>query len=303
MDIRQLRYFIAIVEEGTISAAAKRLHLSQPPLSQQLKAMEEELNSALMERDGKYLKLTAAGKKLYHYALQMVELMEEAASEVKEVGQGSSGTLAIGVNTLSVAELPDLLHRYRAAYPKVAYHIQQNESARLCQLVRERAVELAFIRLPLDLGDDLEVRYLYSEPFQLVTSAAEPSWKPESENAGVSLAELHDLPLMLPSTPGLGVHYIIRQAFSELHLQPNIVGECSDISLLIRLVESGFCSAIVPETLLKVHKDAAIRNCKITSPSEMLSPVGLVWLKNRRLSAMAENFIQLYTTSGISGAD
>jgi len=296
MDIRQLRYFIAIVEEGTISAAAKRLHLSQPPLSQQLKAMEEELNSALMERDGKYLKLTAAGRKLYHYALQMVELMEEATSEVKEVGQGSSGTLAIGVNTLSVAELPDLLHRFREAYPKVAYHIQQNESARLCQLVRERAVELAFIRLPLDLGDDLDVRYLYSEPFQWVTSSSVPSWVPESADAGVALAELQGLPLMLPSTPGLGVHYIIRQAFSELHLQPNIVGECSDISLLIRLVESGFCSAIVPETLLKVHKSAAIRAYKITSPSEMLSPVGLVWLKNRRLSAMAENFVSCLLT-------
>ncbi|MFF2888552.1 LysR family transcriptional regulator [Paenibacillus sp. NPDC057967] len=294
MDIRQLRYFIAIVEEGTVSAAAKRLHLSQPPLSQQLKAMEEELSTVLMERSGKYLKLTAAGKKLYDYALQMVELIEEAASEVKEVGQGSSGTLALGVNTLSVAELPDLLHRFRETYPKAAYHIQQSESVRLCQLVRERAVELAFIRLPLDLGDDLAVHHLYSEPFYVVTSAE--ASQPAPQDAGVSLAELQDIPLMLPSTPGLGVHYLIRQAFSELHLQPNIVGDCSDISLLIRLVESGFCSAIVPETLLKVHDRAAIQANQITSPSEMTAPVGLVWLKNRRLSALAENFIQLYTS-------
>lgn len=125
MDIRQLRYFIAIVEERKISAAARRLHLSQPPLSQQLKAMEEELGSKLVERSGKYLVVTEAGKALYKYALQLDQLMEEAKMEVREVGNGLNGRLTIGVNTFSVAELPEILYHFHKLYPKVTYKIRR----------------------------------------------------------------------------------------------------------------------------------------------------------------------------------
>ena len=147
MDIRQLRYFIAIVEEKKISAAAERLHISQPPLSQHLKTMEEELGSKLVERSGKYFEVTEAGKTLYKYALQVAQLMKEAEAEVKDVGLGLHGRLTLGINTFSVVELPQLLQQFQQHYPKVTYKIQQNESSYLCKLVRDRVVELAIIRL------------------------------------------------------------------------------------------------------------------------------------------------------------
>lgn len=289
MDIRQLRYFIAIVEERTISAAAKRLHLSQPPLSQQLKAMEQELGIKLVERSGKYLEITEAGKTLYAYALQMAQLMEEAQMEAKEVGNGVNGKLTIGVNTLSVAELPEILRQFQQQYPKVTYKIQQNESAHLCQLIRDRKIELAFIRLPLELGDDILVLDLYAEPFYLITSN-----KQQQFGQDVSLADIQSLPLMLPSTQGLGVHYLILEAFSQLRLHPNIVGECSDISLLMSLVSSDFCASIVPEMLLKQHKGYEVHAHKISNTAGMSSPVGLVCLKNRSLSKAAQNFTDLF---------
>ncbi len=126
MDIRQLRYFIAIVEEKKISAAAERLHISQPPLSQHLKTMEEELGSKLVERSGKYFEVTEAGKTLYKYALQVAQLMEEAEAEVKDIGLGLHGRLTLGINTFSVIELPQLLQQFQQYYPKVTYKIQQN---------------------------------------------------------------------------------------------------------------------------------------------------------------------------------
>lgn len=135
MDIRQLRYFIAIVEEKTISAAAKRLHMSQPPLSQQLKAMEEALGTTLIERNGKSLAVTEAGKTLYQHALEIVQLMEEAQTAVTAVGQGMNGNLSLGVNTFSENLLPAILEDFQAAFPEVTYKIQQNESVHLCQLV------------------------------------------------------------------------------------------------------------------------------------------------------------------------
>ncbi|GIP32545.1 LysR family transcriptional regulator [Paenibacillus sp. J2TS4] len=292
MDIRQLRYFIAIVEERKISAAAKRLHLSQPPLSQQLKAMEEELGSKLVERSGKHLEVTEAGKALYKYALQMNQLMEEAKMEVKEVGNGVNGRLSIGVNTFSVAELPEILHRFQKQYPKVTYKIQQNESAHLCKLVKDRTIELAIIRLPLEL-DDFTVLHLYTEPLYLVTSNKQKLFGHE-----VSLADIQDHPLILPSTQGLGVHYLISEAFSRFHLHPNIVGECSDITLLMDLISSGFCGSIVPETMLKRHKGYSIHAHKISGSAEMSAPVGLIWLKNHCLSKVAQNFVDLFIEEG-----
>lgn len=288
MDIRQLRYFAAIVEEGNISAAAKRLHLSQPPLSQQLKAMELELGAKLLERSGKQLEITEAGRTLYEYALQMLQLMEEAKLEVQEVGNGTNGRLSIGVNTFSVTELSDLLQRFKRRYPKVTYQIQQNESSHLCRLVRDRIVELAIIRMPLDL-EDFSVLHLYNEPFYFIASEQE-----KRADGPVSLEDIQHTPLMLPSTQGLGVHYLILEGFSKCHLEPHIVGECSDISLLMDLVAAGFCASIVPETLLKRYKGYAIQAHPISGPAEMSAPVGLIWLKHHRLSSTAQNFIQLF---------
>jgi len=287
MDIRQLRYFIAIVEEKSISAAAKRLHLSQPPLSQQLKAMEEELGSILIERSKKHLEVTEAGKALYKYALQMIQLMDEAKMEVKEVGSGVKGRLTIGINTFSDVSLPEILHQFRNHYPKVTFKIQQNESAVLCQLVRDRVIELAIIRLPLELND-FSVVHLYNEPFYFITSNRQKPFNHE-----VTLTDIQNYPLILPSTQGLGVHYLILEAFSRMNLNPYLVGECSDISLLMDLISSDFCTSIVPETLLKRHKGYAIHAYKISGATEFSSPVGLIWMKNYRLSNTAQHFIEL----------
>ncbi|AKO92195.1 LysR family transcriptional regulator [Priestia filamentosa] len=289
MDIRQLRYFIAIVEEKKISAAAERIHISQPPLSQHLKTMEEELGVKLVERSGKSLEVTEAGKALYKYALQMTQLMEEAKMEVKEVGDGINGRLTVGINTFSVAELSEILHQFKKQYPKVTYKIQQNESSHLCKLVRDRVIELAIIRLPLEL-DDFSVLHLHTEPFYLITSQKQ---KPADHE--VSLAEIENVPLLLPSTEGLGVHYLILEAFSRFKLHPHIIGECSDISLLMDLVSSDFGASIVPETLLKRHRAYPIHAYKISSATKLAGSVGVIWLKNHYLSKAAQNFINLFT--------
>ncbi|MBO0992706.1 LysR family transcriptional regulator [Bacillus sp. SD088] len=287
MDIRQLRYFIAIVQERKISAAAERLHISQPPLSQQLKNMEDELGSKLIVRNGKHFEVTDAGKALYQYALRMTQLMEEAKMEVKEIGNGVNGSLSLGVNTLSSDELPELLKQFKEKFPKVHYKIQQSESAHLCKMVRDREIELAIIRLPLEL-DDFSILYLYTEPFYFITSK-----KQKRFDGDVTLEDIKDLPLLLPSTEGLGVYYSIVEAFSRLQLEPNIIGECSDIALLLDLISTDFGTAIVPESLLNRYRGYPIHSHKISNINDFSAPVGLVWLKNHYLSRTAQNFVDL----------
>ena len=125
VDIRQLRYFTAIAEEGQISLAAKKLNMAQPPLSQQLQLMEEELGVKLVERkrNGKRMELTEAGRVLYEKAQSVLHLFRESIKEVKEIGEGLKGTLSIGVVPSCVSHLPNRIQCFHQRYPMVSFKI------------------------------------------------------------------------------------------------------------------------------------------------------------------------------------
>ena len=94
------------------------------------------------------------------------------------------------------------------------------------------------------------------------------------------------------------MHYSILEAYSRLELEPPLIGECSDIALLMELVAADFCSSIVPETVLRRYKDALVHTHRISSTVGMSSPLGLIWLKDHRLSSTARNFIDLFKKEG-----
>ncbi|MFD0589726.1 LysR family transcriptional regulator [Paenibacillus sp. GCM10027627] len=286
MDIRQLRYFIAIAEEKQITAAAQRLHMTQPPLGQQLKALEQELDVQLMIRNGKALELTDAGQALYMHALHLTKLLEEAETEVKKIGMGMRGKLMIGVNTLSSASLPQLLRTFKLRYPGVTYKIQQNESAQLLRLIRERVIELAIVRLPLELND-FEVLRLQSESFYFVTAK---NYLPPSDE--ITYGDIQHYPLILPSAEGLGLYQSIINQFTERGLQANVIGECSDIVTLLEWVSSGDGTTIVPESILTMHRGYEIEAFPIAD-SQLIFSTGLIWLKDRYLTKTAQHFIDL----------
>ncbi|WP_068774134.1 LysR family transcriptional regulator [Paenibacillus sp. FJAT-26967] len=286
MDIRQLRYFIAIAEEKQITAAAQRLHMTQPPLGQQLKTLEQELGVQLVIRTGKLLELTDAGQALYKHAIHLTKLLEESQTEVKEIGMGIRGKLTIGVNTLSSAPLPRLLRAFKIRYPKVTYKIQQNESNQLLRLMRERSIELAIVRLPLDLSD-FEVLRLQSEPFYFVTAN---TFVPEARE--FSYADIQHYPLILPSAEGLGLYRSIMDQFAGRGLTADVIGECSDIVTLLEWVSSGDGTTIIPESILKLHRGYEIQSFAIAD-SQLRFATGLIWLKNRYLTKTAQHFIEL----------
>lgn len=283
MDIRQMRYFIAIAEEKNITAAANRLHMSQPPLSLQLKQMEEELGVMLVERNGKRLELTDKGKVLYRHALNIVHSFEEVKNELQETDEGRKGNLSIGINTLSVPEFPDWIEHFHAAYPLVYLRVVQNDSAYLTELVKNRLIELALIRLPLP-NRDVNYLHLYNEPFVFVC-------RKQGEES-ITIEEISTFPLILPSTEGLGSYNIIHEAFSREQLPLNVVCECSDMKVLMELVSSGIGSTIVPKSVFQSygHSSLFARGIK---DSVLKSSVGLIWLKQHYLSQPAKHFIDL----------
>ncbi|WP_226683019.1 LysR family transcriptional regulator [Sutcliffiella horikoshii] len=284
MDIRQLRYFTVIAEEKNISQAARKLHMSQPPLSQQLKLMEEELGVSLVHREGKKLRLTEAGERLYHHAVQVTKLMEEGMEEVKEVGEGLKGSLKIGVNTLSEISLSRLLFAFKEKYPLVTYEIHQNESGHLFQHLRERAIDLAVIRFPVQ-SDEFAHFMLKREPFYFVSREA---W-----HESLTLDKIAGQSLVLPSTKGQGLFDYILQAFAQRGIEPNIVCASSDLTLLSSLVQQGFGTTLVPESAMHIFSGAKVHSY-LVEDEDLTSQYGVAWMKKYYLSKVATRFLEMY---------
>ncbi|WP_340013994.1 LysR family transcriptional regulator [Paenibacillus sp. FSL K6-1318] len=293
MDIKQCRYFIAIAEEKQITAAARRLHMAQPPLSQQLKLMEEELGVILFERKGRMMELTQAGRSFYDYAVTLTKYMEEAVMEMQSFRHGIRGKLAIGINTISDRVIPQALQQFRTTHPQVTYKIQQNESAQLCRLLEDGKVELACVRMPVQT-ERYEVLHLPQEPLFYISSTPldSPTEMGVGAEMGTYFEQLTGIPLLLPSTEGLGMFELILDKFREHQVTPSIMGECSDINMLLELVRLGFASSIVPHTVLQLYQEHPFHVYRI---QDQHSTVGsaLVWLQNRYLSKPAQHFVQL----------
>ncbi|WP_336788611.1 LysR family transcriptional regulator [Paenibacillus sp. MMO-177] len=285
MDIKQLRYFIALAEELQVTSAAQRLHMSQPPLSQQLKLMEEELGVSLFIRSGRHLELTAPGKTLYEHALTITRLLEEAKEEVKESGLGVRGKLSIGINTLSDERLPRVLSAFRMLYPKVTFKIQQNETNTLTRLIKDKALDLAIVRLPISL-EEFDHVMLGAEPLFFVTGAGDEDYP------SITYEQIAEHPLVLPSTEGLGLYHLILDQFHSRSLSPSIIGECSDIGMLVELIASGFGASILPRTSVNRYSSHRIRAVPIDGP-DVTSSSAIIWLKQHYLSKAAQKLIEL----------
>ncbi|MEH7237819.1 LysR family transcriptional regulator [Bacillus sp. JJ1562] len=282
MDIKQLRYFIAIAEEKNITAAANRLHMSQPPLSMQLKQLEEELGVKLFERNGRSMELTDKGKILYQRALHLVNNIEEIKNEIQETEEGTKGVLAVGVNTLSVSGFSDMLQAFHEKYPLVSLKVVQNDSYYLAEMVKSRAIELAFVRLPLEHRGFI-YEHLLSEPFVFVSN---------KKTDMISLEEISQVPLIIPSTEGLGSYNLIHEAFSRQKLQFTSIAECSDMHVLMEMVKGGMGATIVPKSVLDVYGDANLYSSPIKD-ANLNSSLGMIWLEHHYVSTPAKNFFEL----------
>jgi DNA-binding transcriptional LysR family regulator len=290
MDMKQLRYFMAIAEEGQITAAAKRLHIAQPPLSQQLKLMENELGVSLFEREGRGVLLTEEGKALYRHAVKLISSMEEAQEEIRAIRNGWSGKLTVGINTLSDERLPRILMAFRQEHPQFTFKIQQNESTQLCQLIKERILDLAIVRMPVPL-DDFTVYGVKSEPYYFI--ASETNQEPDT---AIPFERIQHYPLIIPSTEGLGLYNMIQGEFAQRGLQPNIICESSDITTLLELVSAGLGASIIPGEVLKLHQQAPVR-CLEIEGNLPLALSGLIGLRNGWLSKGSRLFIDAYRSS------
>jgi DNA-binding transcriptional LysR family regulator len=294
MDFRQLRYFLTIAEEGQITRAAKKLNMSQPPLSQQLQMLEEELGTQLVERNTRNVGLTEAGKALYKKGKPLIDELENITMEMKEIGKGVRGVLSIGTVKTCLPITSTKIVEFSMQYPNVTFKIWEGDTSNLAEQLINQDIEVAVVRLPLD-DSEFEVMHLTTEPYVLVVPS---SW--DMKETSLPMEAIRNFPLMfLHRRAGKGVYEIILNECRRCGFEPHVICECPDSSILISLVSEGLGATILPKSTASTLQLNSIRVVMIEN-CNILSEAALIWIKDRNLSKAALEFIQLFRLNNLT---
>jgi LysR family carnitine catabolism transcriptional activator len=285
MDERRLRYFLAIVEEGTLTAAATRLHVAQPSLSQALRAFERELGAELFHRAGRGLELTDAGRALIGPARQAMLSFEDVRGAVREVSELAAGTLrVVALATLAADPLASLAGAFRRAHPGLTVQIAVAESsADASRTVAEGTAELGVVHLPVARGD-LIASVLGAQRLLFVLpptdgEAADP----------LTAAQLRTVPLVV--TPqGTSIRDLLEHAFARAGVEPRIAVETAAREAIVPLVLAGAGAALLPEALAREAERRGARVRAARPP--MRRAIGLI-RRAGPVSPAARAFIDL----------
>ena len=289
LDIRQLKYFVTIAEEGKITTAAKKLNIAQPPLSRQLKQMEEELGVTLFDRDNKSLNLTLEGERLLLRAKELLNKLDETMVEVQELRKDASGILSVGSNLYCASLILSKVVDIREKNPGLTFKVWEGETIHLIKMLSKRQIEIAITNSPIT-EKSISQMTLESDPYVLVL----PEKWTWSGSEQCRLEEIIDLPLiLLRPNYGLGAYGQIVNEFQRLDLEPNILCECQDLIMLLGLVSSGFGATILPLSLLSLHSLGGLRVIQLKDQT-LISEPKVIWRKNSYLSKAAKEFLKLF---------
>ena len=286
MEIKDMRAFYAIVEEGNISHAAQRLDIAQPALSRQMKRLETSLGVQLFERGSRRIRLTDAGRVLYSRVEHILGMVDGTVREITEIGSGIAGSIQLGTITTSGALLlPELISEFHRRYSQVTYQIWEAEGARILELLDNRVIEIAITRTQVD-SKVYESIVLPNEPLVVVMNKDQVIGASDSE---VRMEELRDTPIIIP----LRWQSLFIANCRKLGFDPHILCVSDSIVQDLLLVKRGMGAAILPVSSRTLLTDGNLHYKKLVSP-EMSTHTVIAWLKNRTLSSSSEHFIKLF---------
>jgi DNA-binding transcriptional LysR family regulator len=256
MELRHLRYFIAVAEEGHITRAAERLGMQQPPLSQQIRGLERELDVQLFRRKPRGVELTDAGRALLIDARAILAQIEHAFATTRRTARGDLGRIAIGFTSSAPfhAFVPRVIRAFREAFPLVSLTLEESGTTELIQDLREERIDAAFIRSPVADPAGLTVDPLLEEPMLV----ALPSQHALARNpgAGVSLKRLAgETFIVYRRHTGPGLYDAIIAACHAAGFSPLIGQEAPRIVATLNLVSAGLGLSLVPASLQRMHMD------------------------------------------------
>ena len=246
MNFKQLTYFIAVAEELHFGRAAERLDMAQPPLSRQIKQIEEELEAVLFNRGRSAITLTQAGKRLLHRGKTILAELEDTRLEVRRLGQGAEGRLRIGfVGSATFGILPNIIRSYRANYPQVNLSLIPMNNAELHRALVSREIDVAFARPTLQDPEFLS-KHLMEEKLIL----ALPDIVDTGSRTVAKLERLmtHNL-ILYPERPRPSYADMVLKAVENAGFEAPLRIWCMDLQTALSLVAVGEGVCIVPESV------------------------------------------------------
>ena len=272
IEVRHLRYFIAVAEELHFGRAALRLHIAQPPLSQQIRRLEEMLGHALFLRTSREVRLTAAGEELLERARHTLRKMDADVSAVKKIGRGEAGTLTVGfIGSGMLTALPKMLGRYRRRYPQVDLQLRELYTTALVDALRNGTVDVGFMR---DAGavDGLKVETLLAEPFVVVL----PRKHPLAEQKTVAVKSLQHEPFVLFARAYGSVAWKKTMDVCQAHgFTPRVVQEAPQWLTIMTLVGAGLGVTIAPACVKQLSVPDTV--CRTLRPQTELTHLELAY--------------------------
>lgn len=255
MELRQLRYFVAVAEERNFGRAAQRLHLSQPPLSTQIKALEEELGTTLLERSTRRVALTDAGRAFLGRAREILAAVEEAGAEARGAAEGNRGRLAIGfVSSATLSLLPTALGIFRERYPGVDLDLQELASGEQVDALYEGRIEAGLVRLPMR-SPEIRFEPLLEEPMIV----ALPSGHSLEGRKSLSVRDIAPLPLIFfQRRLEPGSHAQIVELLATVGALPRVAQYAVHLQTVIGLVASGMGIALLAESSGNLHREGVV---------------------------------------------
>ena len=252
MELRQLRYFIAVAEELHFTRAAARLHIGQPPLSHAIQMLEADLGARLLERNKRWVRLTEAGRLFLADARRILTLAEQARDTARRADRGEMGELRIGF-TYSTPLTPlfaAAINRYRQEYPQVTLILQELATLRQLEGLEQRSIDLGFIRPPeLPIPPSIHTNALREDPLVVVL----PSGHPLAAKAVLAIAELaNESFVMYPQGAGTGIYPQIFRLCREAGFAPRITQTANESSTIIGLVAAGSGITLLPSSFERI---------------------------------------------------
>ncbi len=288
IELRHLRYFIAVAEELHFGHAAARLNISQPPLSQQIQILEQQIDAKLLARTNRSVSLTPAGRQFLADSRQILSQVEEAAARAARLHQGETGELRIGFTSSApfIKAVSDTLSSFRQLYPDV--HIQTREINTREQIapLNDGGLELGLMR-NTPLPDTLAWEVILREPLLAMIHRNHPL----AAKPGVSLEELAREPFVFfDPHVGTGLYDDILGLLRRYNLTPTITQEVGEAMTIVGLVAAGLGVSILPASFRRVQLNE-IRWVPILE-ADAISEMWLVWAKHREQGTAAQRFKQ-----------
>jgi DNA-binding transcriptional LysR family regulator len=294
MELRHLRYFIAVAEEKHVTRAAERLGMQQPPLSQQIRALERELEVQLFRRRPRGVELTDAGSALLTEARAILSQIDQAFATTRRTARGVQGKIAVGFTSSAPFHpfVPRVIRAYRDTYPLVSLSLEEGGTTDLIDDLRNERIDAAFIRTMVSNQEGLVVNLLLQESMVLALPRAHDLARRASLNRALPMKALAgETFVVYRRHNGPGLYDAILAACTAAGFSPRIGQEAPRIVSTLNLVAAGLGISLVPESLQRMRMDGVVFR-RVTAA---VQPKAALYLASRRgeTSATVRNFLAL----------